>query len=198
MFLLWCEDIAHSSLAWRDHGSVSLSGLLLEYFQNSLWESVYLLLLCTFHTEDHAPRGCDIPSLQHDAGRLMAHVAENWGMTRWMSSVNTVWACVVGTALPFIFVLPNTSLNDLFHLWNGYLVETARFNSLRGKTQKNINSTCLLCCERNPFTAPQGLHKTTYGACILRINACQVKIIWSIPQQTTFFMPRNGRMRAKV
>lgn len=81
-----------------------------------------------------------------------------------LSSVNAAWVCVVGTALPFIFVLPNTSLNDLFHLWNGYLVETARFNSLRGKTQKNIKSTFLLCCKRNPFSAPQGLYKTTYAA----------------------------------
>lgn len=153
-----------------------------------------------------AHRGCNIPSRQHECstseGRLMPHVAEKWCMTRWMSSVNTVWACVVGTVLPFIFVLLNTSLNDLFHLWNGYLVETARFNSLWGKTQKNFKSTCLLRCERNPFGAPHGLLKNIYSACFLRFNACQVKIIWSIPLQTTQFeilyMPTNGRRWAKV
>lgn len=150
-----------------------------------------------------AHRGCDIPSRQQThGGRLMPHVAENWGMTRWMSSVNTALACVVGKVLPFIFVLLNTSLNDLFHLWNGYLVETARFNSLWGKTQRNFKSTCLLCCERNPFGAPHGLLKNTFVACFLRFNACQVKIIWSIPRQTTQFeilyMPTNGRRWAKV
>lgn len=92
------------------------------YYSHSTWRTISLKIAIYTH------------EFSASAGRLMAHVADNWGMTRWMSSVNAAW--VVGTALPFIFVLPNTSLDDLFHLWNGYLVETARFNSLRGKNTK--------------------------------------------------------------
>lgn len=103
-------------------------------------KKAYLLLPCTFHTVHH--KAPDAPSASPRVQLVCVEVRADCLQELKYDRMNEFYerrvdVCVgeraVGTTSPFIFVLPNTSLDDLFHLWNGYLVKAARLNSLQDK-----------------------------------------------------------------